>query len=69
MHAMGAKMVTGSWAALDKESPSNEGGGPSLLFSTGDEVTPGVLCLVLGSSIQGRHGCAGESLIKGHQDD
>jgi len=43
-------------------------GDPGPLLSTGG-ATPGVLCPVLGSSVQERHGHAGHSQMKCHKDD
>ena len=34
-----------------------------------NEATSGVLCLVLGSSVQGRQGTIGESWAEDHEDD
>lgn len=45
-----------------------EEGGPSPLLSTG-EAAPGVLCLFLAYPGQERHGCAGETPVKGHYND
>lgn len=44
-----------------------EGGDYSPLFNTG-EATSGVLCPVLGSPVQGTHGHAELSPVKGHRD-
>jgi len=44
-----------------------EGGDLSLKNYTG-EATPGVLCTVLGSSVQERDGLTGVSPVKGHKD-
>lgn len=41
-----------------------KGGDPSTLFSTG-EITPGVLCPVLGFQVKESYGHTGESTMKG----
>lgn len=55
-------------AALDKALPVVKEGDLSAPLNT-DEPTPGRLCLILGSSIQERHGQSGESPAKCHKGD
>jgi len=57
-----------SWAAFGKVLQQIKGGDPSPVFSTG-EATLGVLCPVLGSSVQVRCGHTGESPEEAHKDD
>lgn len=45
-----------------------KGGDPSSLYSPG-EVTPTELYSILGSPVQERHRCTGESPAKGHEFD
>jgi len=47
---------------------AGQGGDLSPLFSTGEAITA-VLCPVLGSTVQERHGHTEDSPVRGHQDD
>lgn len=40
-----------------------------MLFLITGEAEPGVLCPVLGCSVQGTHGHSGESPVNGHEVD
>lgn len=57
-----------SWSVCTKHFQQVRRGDPSPLFSTG-EITSGLLCPVLGSPEQERHGRTGESPTKCHEDD
>ena len=52
-----------SWGALKRAQLADQGRWPSR------STTPGVLCPVLGFSVQKRQGSPGESPVEGHKDD
>ncbi|KAK4832042.1 hypothetical protein QYF61_020557 [Mycteria americana] len=71
-YMLGASQLESSLAEKDLGNPEHcqqvKGGDPSPLLTTG-EATPGVLCPVLASSVQERHGATRESPMKGHEDE
>lgn len=60
-------MTMVSWVALGKALPEGEGRWSCPVLSP-DETSPGVLCSILGSSGQDKHGAPGAMLGSNFQD-
>ena len=66
--ALVARKANGTWGGLEGGWSVGQRGSPAPLLCPG-ETTPGILCPVLGLSVQEGQGTVGESPVQGNKDD